>query len=139
MQADGTTMQFSTRAPTDEELRECPHVIMTSRAEWNPRSVIFPDHTGDCEDEDDQKPPMSVSAVQREMLFATEDELQIKPTVVAARLIAEIRVENPLEVSDDVPIRRTFVSKERHPRVTPEGLSEIWGIANQQMPQIPSE
>ena len=47
MEADGTTIKFPTRSPTDQELRECPHVVMTSRAEWNPRSVVFPEHT--CE------------------------------------------------------------------------------------------
>ena len=126
MQADGTTIQFPTRAPTDrQERRECPHVIMTSRAEWNPRSVIFPEHT--CECGDDIKPSRTVSATQREALIVQDDDIQLKPATKAARLIAEIRVENPCEVTVDVPLRRTFISKERHPRVTPEDLSERWG------------
>ena len=122
MEADGTTIHFSTRTPTDQELRECPHVIMTSRAERNPRSVVFPEHTCECGDE--PKPSRTISAIQREALVVQEDEIQLEPATMAA----EIRVENPFEVADDVPLRRTFISKDRHPRVTPEDLSERWGI-----------
>ena len=62
------------------------------------------------------------------MLFAQENELHMKATTMAARMISEIRVDNPFEVGEDVPLRRTFVSNERHPQVTPEDLSERWGI-----------
>ena len=126
MQADGTTIQFPTRSPTNQELRECPHVTATSRAEWNPWTVDFPEPTCSCDDE--VQLSNNVSATQREVMFAQENELHMKAATMAARMISEIRVDNPFEIAEDIPVRRTFVSKERHPRVTPEDLSERWGI-----------
>ncbi len=42
MQADGTTIFFDSRTPTNHELDNCPHVVLTSSSEWNPREVQFP-------------------------------------------------------------------------------------------------
>lgn len=43
LDANGTTIYFSSRTPTDKELQTCRHVTMTSRSEWNPHEVRFPD------------------------------------------------------------------------------------------------
>ena len=36
---DGTKVGFTLHAPTDEELRTLPHIEVTSKFEWNPKSV----------------------------------------------------------------------------------------------------
>jgi Reverse transcriptase (RNA-dependent DNA polymerase) len=43
----------------------------------------------------------------------------------ATRLLAEIRLD---EIRDDVPVRRTFTSNERHLNVSAADLSDRWGI-----------
>eukprot|EP00980_Cylindrotheca_fusiformis_P025123 scaffold13132_cov59-Cylindrotheca_fusiformis.AAC.1 len=35
----GTKVGFATRVPTDGELRTCQHVDMTSKQEWDPKTV----------------------------------------------------------------------------------------------------
>ena len=45
--------------------------------------------------------------------------------MVAKVMISDVRHEN---VMTDIPVRRTFISNERHISVTPEELSERWGI-----------
>jgi hypothetical protein len=47
---------------------------------------------------------------------------------IAARSIAEVRVQGDSAHLDDVPLRRTFVSNERHLQVTAEEISERWRI-----------
>jgi hypothetical protein len=43
LQANGTTISLATRTPTDQELHDCPHIIMTSKDERDPQSLQFPD------------------------------------------------------------------------------------------------
>ena len=50
------------------------------------------------------------------------DQLEFDPSTVVERIIAEARVN----MSDDVPRRRTFVSRERHLGVSE--LSDRWCI-----------
>ena len=49
----------------------------------------------------------------------------VNVTDTKSRKIAQVDVA-------DVPAAKTFVSTERHTSVTPEDLSEIWGIGLQQ-------
>jgi hypothetical protein len=42
MAADGTTIYFDSRTPTDFELQNSPHIVLSSHAEWNPRDIQFP-------------------------------------------------------------------------------------------------
>jgi len=37
----GTTCNFTTRTPTSWELENCPHLEVTSNAEWNPKEPNF--------------------------------------------------------------------------------------------------
>ena len=41
MRTSGTKIFFESRSPTDQELRECPHIEITSKREWNPGTVIL--------------------------------------------------------------------------------------------------
>jgi hypothetical protein len=46
MRSKGTKILFSTRTPTrTRELSECPHVIMTSPATWNPQEMTLNEAT----------------------------------------------------------------------------------------------
>ena len=35
----GTEIQFTSRAPTSDELSRCPHVNLASKADWNPAKI----------------------------------------------------------------------------------------------------
>jgi hypothetical protein len=51
MQADGTTIFFDSRTPTNHELEHCPHITLSSPQEWNPRDVQFPASVRHLEEE----------------------------------------------------------------------------------------
>jgi hypothetical protein len=100
--AKGTTIYVPTRTPTDRELQECPHIIMSSNSEWNPRDPQFPEPANRIEQ----------GLFQPRISSTYTKTMEMNPySIVEQQLIAEIRVDMP----DDVPVRRTFISKEtRH-------------------------
>jgi len=42
LKTQGTVIYFNTWTPTDSDLREFPHIQLTSSAEWNPNDIAFP-------------------------------------------------------------------------------------------------
>ena len=50
MQAEGTTIFFDSRTQTNYKLANCPHIILSSNAPWNPREVQFPTPTHHVEE-----------------------------------------------------------------------------------------
>lgn len=131
----GTTIFLDTRSPTGRELQECQHVYLTSKQEWNPNNVCFPDSSTRLEEGKLTARIDAIRAESRHGHYCSQCEEQqncnccknisLSPPELVERMIAEVRVENVLE---DVPMRRTFVSNERHTRVSPAELSERWGI-----------
>ena len=106
----------NTRTPSDLELQTCPHVVLTSAAPWDPRSVSFPQPTHLVEE---GKLAQRVSQIRsRKEVFNSDDEFAASDfdiydiSRLTERLIAEVHVTDVLE---DVPSRRTFISKDRHP------------------------
>ena len=55
-------------------------------------------------------------------MFETSECDVYEPSRLAERLMAEVNV---MELLDDVPTRRTFVSSERHSQVSAEELSDL--------------
>ena len=130
LQSQGTTIFLHTRTPTERELHECPHVQMTSKSPWDPHAVRFPDLPR-SEEEGESQALRGVYAIRRQQqispdeCFCAQENVCPCPQRIVDRLISQVQVP---EVLTDVPGRRTFVSNERHSAVTPEMLSERWGI-----------
>ena len=39
LMANGTNIGFNSREPTEHELQSLPHVLLTSKFQWNPKTV----------------------------------------------------------------------------------------------------
>ena len=129
LQAEGTIIFLSTRTPTDRELHECPHITMTSKKEWDPRELQFPAPKRRVERGLSQLCTCPTSSHVVGFGPATVIErLEFDPATVLERIIMEVRVD----MNDDVPTRRTFVSKERHLGVSAQELSDRWCIGLKQ-------
>ena len=124
LQSEGTTIYLSTRTPTERELHECPHVELTSKSMWNPRDVQFPDPVEMV----DEGGVMIASVTTKDTINQAEMIVGLNPNDIITRLIAEIRVGSADQAFNDVPLRRTFISDERHIGVTAEEISERWCI-----------
>jgi hypothetical protein len=149
----GTTIYFSSHTPTDKELQECCNVQFTSRGEWNPRNVQFAEPVERVE-EGKLMQRVSVFQSNSQHCHCTHDEhgcdscaynantalhLRLGVHGVVEQLIAGIQVADvkiaevqATVVLDDVPTRRTFISKDRHPKITAEEFSKCWGIGLKQ-------
>ena len=137
LHSEGTTIFLSTRTPTEQELHECVHIELTSKAPQDPHAVQFPEPPRRVEEgllSDGFSTDRTIIATRRsnDALHGAEcfcDTVCPCPQQIVERLIAAVRVP---EVLNDVPSRRTFVSNERHRSVTPEELSETWCIGLEQ-------
>ena len=137
----GTKVCFRTRVPTPDELRDCEHIQMTSPQQWNPCDVDMVQAT-DQGGSHPWKRQLATTTTANDLLVhrseyldATSDEAlldSIDPSLAhtAEHLRKRLRlseVETTLE-QIDIPARRTFVSDERHAKVSAELIAERFGI-----------
>ncbi|KAI2507356.1 Reverse transcriptase (RNA-dependent DNA polymerase) [Fragilaria crotonensis] len=140
----GTKLLFTTRVPTSLELETCEHVQMTSASPWNPSDVAMLQaaHQGGST----VHPPWKRQIATVDSTFedryeyadANSDDAMldsIDPSLVRLneRLNAkQQRVNAQVDTvydHTDAPGRRTFVSEERHVKVTAHSLAEKFGIS----------
>ncbi|CAJ1962218.1 unnamed protein product [Cylindrotheca closterium] len=118
LRSRGTKLLFGTRAPTKKELETCHHIELTSKVPWEPSTVqlgkLSTPRNTPYED-----PRSNDSEMRR--LDPVQHNLQQWCVVQQINATAD-RFQ-------DVPVRPSFVSTERHSKVTAENLSERLGIS----------
>ena len=143
----GTKLRFESRVPTQYELTHCVHIHMTDVNPWNPDSVIL----GQLQSANTMNiishmrttahsfmvdnPYSYASTLEYEYLDPTSDDSILHSyngvhTHLKERMVTQLSNVNTAlhPVSDDVPICPSFVSNKRHPKLSAERLSELWGI-----------
>ena len=121
---DGTNLFFQTTTPTQSELDKCPHIELTLDTEWDPHTVRL----------------ASVQSAEAEDVFGDGFGgiepclLQISSVYSFKEMAESMREQRNISVVD-VNEWKTFVSRERHPVVTKETLSERWNIGLNQAKQ----
>ena len=144
MSISGTIIHFDSHTPTEEELQSCPHIVLTSPHPWDPTSVAFPKCTRSLEEEVggfQHVSAISTSNMATEPNSLENDNIDIVFSLQGlTRRIASMKyIKNSNEHlqlpedhdmgTSDVPTMQTFQSSERHSDVTPQDLSERWGIS----------
>ena len=135
----GTKLQFRSRVPTNDELAHCEHVHMTSPTEWNPSDVIMVQGTAQRGNNAlPWKRQLSCTASTRQCEYldaASDDALldSVDPSLVHVSKqlnLQKCRVSEVVTVynQEEIPSRRTFVSAERHMKVSSELLADRFGI-----------
>ena len=125
LQADGTTIFFNSRTPTAYELAHSNHITLSSAAPWNPREVQFPQPAQHVEEGRMMMHEIASMATFDLSTFHPDHAPITK--VIADRLISQVNVNGDAD-DQDVPLPRTFSSKERHVGVSAQELSERWFI-----------
>ncbi|KAI2500086.1 Reverse transcriptase (RNA-dependent DNA polymerase) [Fragilaria crotonensis] len=137
LQPAGTKLQFRTRVPTADELRTCEHIHMTSADAWNPSEVMMVQalvQGGSAMQW--KRQASSASSTQRyEYVDADCDDAlldSVEPSLVhLGKLLTQYhlsQLDTTVLEQLDVPSRRTFVSTERHEKVSAELLADRFGI-----------
>jgi hypothetical protein len=132
LRAYGTKVGFTTRVPTPDELRDCQHIQMTSSSPWNPSDVVMVQAT----DQGGKRPwkrsceSFLANETRYEYLDPSSDEAllhEINPFLAPVEQHQLSQLETVYE-QIDVPARRTFVSNERHAKVSAELVAERFSI-----------
>jgi hypothetical protein len=103
----GTKILFESRSPSEQELRNCHKIHITSKREWNPETV-------------------ALSKIGSSRTDDTVDGLKELMIKAMPRAIAEVsRYDQTLE---DLPTRQSYTSHERHAKISAEVLADRFGI-----------
>ena len=139
----GTIIYADTHTPTDNELRTCKHITLSSPHQWNPHNVTFPKSRRSLEDIMYDSRLISVLSSQlcNNDVNGGSNEIVFDLTS-AQRRIAGMHTNSASTTNEflqrnesidpgltDVPTLSTFQSKGRHSDVSPQQLSERWGIS----------
>ena len=139
LKTQGTVIYFNTWTPTDSDLREFPHIQLTSSAEWNPNDIVFPGQSDADIQEIESRNVSKVDLDSRRRIDSSYGDpysqamkiynVQTFNARIMKSKIVETRIsEGPL-AEDEILPPRTFISTKRHSNTTPEDLSEVWNIS----------
>ena len=129
LQTLGTIIYANTNAPTDQELTTHPHIVLSSKADWDPHQVRF--HSHDVGEE--SKSTINTNQMRQQYDIRNFCHYNVEPSFVASiddpvtlseQLISLVQVHNTNMDKVDVPSAQTFHTKERKTTVTTTDLSE---------------
>ena len=140
LQSEGTNIFMNAWTPTDSDLKEFKHIVLTSPTEWNPSKVRFPgtDYNDVHEIEsrnvslvevdfkgDDALIPYDNPHLQPIRIF---DIQSFNRRIMKSSVIETKMAQGPLSEDEILP-PKTFLSTNRHSNVTAEDLSEVFQIS----------
>ena len=157
LQSAGTDIFITTWAPSTADLDKYPHVLLSSSNPWNPRGVNLPGLSALEQEEIEVRNVCGVQTMeetemdrkigheQKQDVLFNLDDFQ-RSIVASARVTSEDhekRKINAIKYNDlpPLPVKPgpleeteiqapyTFLSSDRHSSVTPEDLSERWGLS----------
>ena len=144
---EGTKCLFKSRSPTQNEINNCPHLHITSNIEWDPatvdlRSLYCISSVKKAQQRQAYKVSTGIqfntlSPVEHSSIesFAyadpTSDEAilsDITPSLVQLKEMCVSAINVQSHHNYVIPSERTFISRERHPQIDAESLSDKWNI-----------
>lgn len=142
MYLDGTSVVFSTRTPSQEELDTCKHVHLNSSREWDPaafRAPIFDaDHPVVSSLRQAQPPPdvpgelLDADLFSRRLLSLPAAPHPAPCTTIIGEVLMDLRTTAIGEVLTDLRGPPIFATENRRADVTPEFLADRWLIGLEQ-------
>ena len=124
LKSKGINILFETRVPTQQELDDCPHVILTSDSEWNPTEINLPNPSYNTQHIQLQCSVLHTSCYHTNTFIQKISSLAGDHTEFASN-----------QNMSDIPIPQTFMSQDRKSFVNPDSLSDKWLIGRQQAQQ----
>lgn len=140
--SEGLDIFIETWTPSDRDLNECKHIVLTSPNEWNPQKVELPGLAQSEVDEIEGYNILELQVERKDNVNVAHEDPCLRPVKIFdirdfnARImksaIVSTKVSGGISSEDDLMPPRTFLSRERHSNTTPEDLSEVWNISLQQ-------
>ena len=130
-QSKGSTIFFTSRYPTDEEMESFPHIVLTSDVPWEPQNVVMPGGIDDESYNDNDRLIQQVrvnaqrGANRHHLMFET-DCVAYSATGNTEQLFIE-RLINSVKVNDKRQINK-LQSKTRHSKFSTEHVASIFNV-----------
>ena len=121
---EGTIIFATTHTPSQKELEQCPHIILSSHHTWTPGDVRFNSVTHSLEEEVERV--RRVKYVKRSSPSLQQNSPEIFDLSKISRQLSIMSVG--VESKNDVNELSTFESSDRHTDVTASDLSQRWLI-----------
>jgi len=143
LKSKGTNIYVDTWTPTDRDLNEYKHIVLTSPMEWNPNEVVFPGTDPDVVNEiESRNVNMIESNIRGDDSLIPFDNAYLKPIrifdiqsfnrrIMKSSVIDTKMALGPLSEDEILP-PKIFLSTNRHSNTTAEDLSEIFQISVEQ-------
>ena len=136
----GTICYVDTFAPSEKELHTCPHIVLSSSHPWDPHNVKFPKCRRTLDEEVGGLRYIStVISAPNEKCFDEDNSIfdlnNINRKIASMNVTQSLPAPRKLERTkldpgtSDVPLINTFESSARHTDVSPQEVSERWGIS----------
>ena len=136
---NGTIVTANTHSPSANELQDNPHIHLSSPRLWDPKNIKFPKCHRTLE-EVFGRGVRQLSSIATMESAQEESESNIFDLNQIQRKISSMKMKPVLEESlirdksinsgtSDTPSLPTFESSDRHTDVTPQQLSQRWGIS----------
>ena len=129
----GTIICGDTRTPTESELSQLPRLILTPPHDWDPHNVCFPSCNGQPSNSASIESNHSILAVDTLWQHTIYDPIMVASLMSSHVQVAEMTMPSTVQ---DIPLTRTFQSKECHSSVNPSDLSKRWYIGLGQATQM---
>lgn len=122
----GSTVYFESFVPSEDDLHDYPHIVLTDDKEWDPTTVVLPQNQSSDEEE---FLIQAIDTYRQQPLSETDNVLasiseSLSPQIAAVRMIEEVYYTKGLGPRQE----SEMVSKTRHSQITPEHLSRAWNI-----------
>ena len=135
MHFNGTKLVFESTVPSEQELNVLPHLILTSSNPWDPGDVILGQaqrnhvvtHIKELHIHVDDS---GFNTLDKYMYapYAGEDDLEMHEMNPVMRALCEFDISRNEYNVDDIPQKSSFVSNERHNKLSAQTLAENWYI-----------
>ena len=144
LKSAGTNVFLDTWTPTELDLQQYPHVVLTSDQPWDPHSLQLP---GISDTEIHEIEGRTISFVghdsrrEKGIDFEFQDvyhnpmkifDIQTFNARIIASTVIDTKISNGPLPEDQIMPSRTFLLSKRHSNTTPEDLSETWNISVEQ-------
>ena len=130
----GTILYANSHAPTDQELQQCKHIVLTSPGLWNPNTVKLGDVSSVIapNDDDEYYHRSTAYEIASQSYFIDSDSIYLSHI---SAVYCDCTSPTPFTAyisTIDIPPIKNFVSKKRHTNITAADLSNRWHIGVKQ-------
>ncbi len=130
-ETEGSCVYFDSWVPSDEDLDKYPHVVLTNGdVAWDPKTITLGHKRVDKNDEFLRQVKAAKARLdeayirESDLMLGSISSSYLPQEDVAARMISQVKVERNLDGSHSIKA----VSRDRHSKVTPERVMDIFSV-----------